>query len=219
MILVDNKDIKVTPRWERTATNLKEQMKNLNEAQRQSLINANQRLWRNSNLKKELKKASHYKCWYCEREVTGFFGHVDHYRPKNNVKNKVGPDESGYWWLAFELSNYRIACDLCNTYKSDNFPLLPGSTRGTSQTGINFEKTVLLDPVNIEDTELVWFQDNGILIARDGISETDTLRVQETITILHLNHDEHLKSRIKLLRDCEELRIDLTIIYNKWKKK
>src|SRR4030081_2142396 len=46
------------------------------------------------------------KCWYTEAELVGADLTIDHYRPKRD-----------YWWLAFEVSNYRIACPFANSPK------------------------------------------------------------------------------------------------------
>ena len=32
---------------------------------------------------------------------------VEHFRPKKEAKNKDGTVRDGYWWLAFEYSNFR----------------------------------------------------------------------------------------------------------------
>src|SRR5882724_10543773 len=65
------------------------------------------------------------KCWYTEAELVGADLAIDHYRPKCD-----------YWWLAFDVSNYRVACPFANSPKhnaehgcaggkGDSFPLLP----------------------------------------------------------------------------------------------
>ena len=69
-------------------------------------------------VKEQLFKESGDKCAYCEANIKVVaYGDVEHYRPK-----------SIYWWLAYCYDNYVVSCAICNQrYKSDNFPLLPGS--------------------------------------------------------------------------------------------
>ena len=72
---------------------------------------------------------------------------------------QIDEDEAhgGYWWLAYECSNYFLGCTVCNrTRKKTSFPLLPGATRCTYTTRdtIASEKRVLLDPA--EDPVEEW---------------------------------------------------------------
>jgi hypothetical protein len=61
-------------------------------------------------LKSWLAKASGSKCWYCETKSNRAPLDVDHFRPKLAVTvdgfTLIGHD--GYWWLAYEWSNFRL---------------------------------------------------------------------------------------------------------------
>jgi hypothetical protein len=122
--------------------------------------------------KDEFFKAQHGKCGYCEVFITGHPGAVEHYRPKGMVQ-ELGEDtgtwgrevkyltnvrgrkpkkisDSGYWWLAYEWSNYLLACESCNSrWKQNIFPLAedprPGVVQGTQETPL------LLNPFGPED--------------------------------------------------------------------
>ena len=84
-------------------------------------------------LKQDLLVLSNGKCWYCEAKEDRSDYHVDHFRPKKRVMLLDGTACDGYWWLAFDWTNYRIACSYCNSPhtgedgiargKSDSFPL------------------------------------------------------------------------------------------------
>src|SRR5438045_318094 len=52
--------------------------------QLKALVNAQGRLW--SVFKKVLEEASNRKCWYCEAKQSRSDMAVDHFRPKNAVK-------------------------------------------------------------------------------------------------------------------------------------
>ncbi|MGO9960370.1 MAG: HNH endonuclease, partial [Solirubrobacteraceae bacterium] len=92
--------------------------------------NFNENHWK--KLKMHLFELFDGKCAYCEAKpghVT--VGHVEHYRPKGNVKDDE--NHGGYYWLAFEASNLLPACPACNSAhgKGDRFPVVAG-TRATS---------------------------------------------------------------------------------------
>lgn len=88
-------------------------------------------------------KAQHGKCGYCESKiVAGQHGDVEHYYPKSEITKlkTVGQEqpyssqvkhrtfdvefEEGYWWLAYEWTNYLFSCAICNqTWKKALFPV------------------------------------------------------------------------------------------------
>ena len=96
------------------------------------------------------------KCWYCESRLKRSPTPIDHYRPKNSVKE--APNHGGYWWLAYSWKNYRFACTHCNSYgsaqsrgvaggKSDYFPLWDEKKRATRpNSSLESEQPLILDP-------------------------------------------------------------------------
>ena len=126
---------------------------------RQELLNGHySEVWRDRDLKENLAKITHYKCWYCETPLTRDDLVIDHYRPKGRVFEE-DPDNEGYWWLAFRFSNFRLSCKYCNELRDDrvggtrggkatHFPLLDGSVRATMQNrNLGREYPVILDPM------------------------------------------------------------------------
>ncbi len=98
--------------------------------------------WRKAKYKRILMAAQHGKCGYCECKIRpGQTGDVEHYAPKGEVSLLEQPgrevsglsniegrrfmviSSQGYWWLAYEWSNYLIACGGCNRWKSSLFPV------------------------------------------------------------------------------------------------
>lgn len=79
-------------------------------------------------LKKWLAKASEYKCWYCEAKSARAPFDIDHFRPKLGITvdgvKLVGHD--GYYWLAYEWSNFRLSCQRCNRPEKDGVDILHG---------------------------------------------------------------------------------------------
>ena len=110
------------------------------------------------------------KCWYSECDLTGSFGDVDHFRPKNKStdenKNVILPD--GYWWLAYDYMNYRLSCEKCNRLfenggKQDCFPLKPGTCPAILPH--SNDVPLLLDPCDAHDVQLIDCDENGNIIS------------------------------------------------------
>src|SRR4051794_33084035 len=64
-------------------------------------------VWR--SFKPHLLQLFHGKCSYCESDFRSVDkGEVEHYRPKRRVsEDRTHP---GYYWLAFDPSNFLLAC-------------------------------------------------------------------------------------------------------------
>ncbi|MBK9033985.1 MAG: hypothetical protein IPL61_22410 [Myxococcales bacterium] len=102
--------------------------------------------------KTAFSQAQHGKCGYCETYVAGTQdADVEHYAPKGEVgdidddpstwgaerqpfvanlrprsRTPVPRSVTGYWWRAYDWTNYLFACAVCNQkYKGTVFPLTP----------------------------------------------------------------------------------------------
>jgi hypothetical protein len=155
-----------------------------------------------SKLRAALKAASFGNiCWYCEGEIYNSRPHIDHFRPKNGVVE--APLHNGYYWLAYEPSNYRVACEFCNSSTDDSptgsrvtkqhhFPLLNESARALLPSDrVDRELPVLLDPVIAGDCELLDFDISGnarrsAAFPRSAL-EDQVCRVSESIRIYGLD--------------------------------
>jgi len=128
-----------------TATNLAKQSRN------QPDFEYNNKIW--TKLKQYLFAISHGKCGYCEQKVTGVYaGDVEHYRPKKKVTED--PAHPGYYWLAYDPSNYVPVCQNCNgaRAKANHFPLEPGSPRAYApEDDIAKERPLLINPLGADD--------------------------------------------------------------------
>jgi hypothetical protein len=96
-------------------------------------------------LKEHLLDLFHGKCGYCEARFTPTsFGDVEHYRPKGKVSEE--PTHKGYYWLAYEPTNYLPACQLCNEpAKRDHFPI-DGKRAYSENDPLKNEKPLLINP-------------------------------------------------------------------------
>ena len=215
MIYIDVSRINISEEWREKARRVTEELRNIPAPDRARFIERNSEIWQ--SVKSELERISHNKCWYCEVKSPRADFHIDHHRPKNRVKNPDGTEEPGYWWLAFDPTNFRIACSYCNCPhtgedgfvkgKSDQFPLPEGSIRASSpNSNLNDENPILLDPTNPSDPSLLWFLDDGRTCPRH--SEAVGFlhrRAKETIDILNLNDIKIIEERKKLWRRCISL--------------
>lgn len=174
-------------------------------------------VWRDPYLRESLAKISHYKCWYCETPLTRDDLVVDHYRPKGRVFEEP-PGNEGYWWLAFRVSNFRLACKFCNELRDDkvggtkggkatHFPLLDGSVRATAENrDLSKEYPVILDPKIAADVDcLTFLADSKASPKYDkDVDSEKFFRAAESIEILHLNYGRLRKGRGQICNQVAE---------------
>ncbi len=98
-----------------------------------------------SDLKEHLIVLFHGKCGYCEAQfISVSFGDVEHFRPKGRVDEDK--NHKGYYWLAYEPTNYLPACQICNeAIKRDHFPI-EGIRAYSEADPLEDEKPLLINP-------------------------------------------------------------------------
>lgn len=153
--------------------------------------------------KNVLAGAQKRKCAYCETKLTGIAA-VEHYRPKSeisalgidpstwgeevydslpNVRGRITQliSERGYCWLAYEWSNYLVACERCNHWKGTLFPVRePRPPLPSLQKDVETfqDEPLLLNPFE-QPAPYRHFQfgDLGTIQARDGnVSGSETIK-------------------------------------------
>lgn len=214
MIYINISNMEFPNGWIEEAEKKTEELTKLPEDQRKEFIKNNSKIWQ--SLKHNLEILSHNKCWYCEIRNTRSDHHVEHYRPKNRITNDDGSIENGYWWLAFDYTNFRIACSYCNCLhrgvddvtrgKADKFPLLERSSRALPSTDPADERPILLDPTNPVDPPLLTFLDDGR--ASPIIPEISDIlyhRAEMTINILNLNDRKIVDARKVIKEMCKRI--------------
>lgn len=178
------------------------------EDEREAIIEKNEKLWRDDRVRNWLLALFHDKCWYTEAKESVSAIHVDHYRPKGRVTDLEKNTHCGYWWLAFDWTNYRICGQLINVKKSDVFPL-GEAQRATpdSQASLKLEAPVLIDPTT-DDARLISYEmDEEVCIAvpMPGIDDSEESRAFSTINILGLNRLDKLnRHRADVWKECRE---------------
>lgn len=159
--------------------------------ERHALIDRYKNHWRNDELVKFLSGISFEKCWYTETKFGGDYQEVEHFRPKKHTRNEDGTahiDHGGYYWLAFELSNYRLCKSRPNRKKGTFFPITNERFRANDETqSWQDEIPFFLDPLRSSDVLLLSFDDNGLPVPEDRISEDDIKRVNFTIQKYYLD--------------------------------
>ncbi|NHN25237.1 hypothetical protein FIA58_006055 [Flavobacterium jejuense] len=199
-------------------------MEGFNLLQKKNHINNNP-LW--NQLQPIMLTLSNNKCWYSEAPIGNSDFEVDHFRPKGKSKQKndfKDPNskstilkENGYWWLAYEWSNYRLSGGLANKIrrdrlgdceethgKGDYFPLDCNDVGriADDEENINCEIPILLDPFSQEDVSLLAFDSNGEAISA-GLNDYENERVLQSIFYYHLDLEQLNKERLMCWKDCE----------------
>jgi hypothetical protein len=162
------------------------------------------------------------KCGYCEVFITGHAGAVEHYWPKGSVEEL--PDDattwgrelesstkvrgrkprtvskSGYWWLAYEWTNYLLACSVCNSsWKRSIFPVAENPRPGIEKD--QRETPLLLNPFGPEDpVGHLSFDSLGQISTRSGSRPGF-----ETIRTCGLDRPSLLLSRLEKARKAHFL--------------
>lgn len=173
------------------------------------------------SLKNWLAKANDFKCWYCEAKSHRAPFDVDHFRPKLGITidgtKLAGHD--GYWWIAYEWSNFRLSCQRCNRPEKDGvdvlhgkaneFPIRDESKRCILPSGqLDAESPRLLDPCVQDDCRQLAHGIDGEVKPFSTNGTWEYQRAQYTINRLGLNKwntPELKKNSWRLLDDLIRL--------------
>lgn len=191
--------------WQDESTRLLGALTALNAAgkikERNELIDVNSKHW--SDLKPWLFALSHGKCWFTEARDIASHQDVEHFRPKKEALDLKGKTRDGYWWLAFDYSNYRAAGNVPNRKKGGWFPLEETSLISTFSARCEAsEVPYLLDPINPNDPGLLAFDEEGNAIPVPGADDWTKERVRISVERLKLNdHDALPAERRRVWQD------------------
>lgn len=208
-------DLELPAGWEARAATALADVAGASDADRSDEIAGHSDVWR--DLKGALAELSHDKCWYCETRQIRSDNNVDHYRPKARPVER--PDHPGYWWLAFEPTNFRYSCTFCNSHRKDkatggaggkhnHFPVADEAQRAMSPADdLNFEDASLLDPVVAADPPMLWFEPDGRAVPRfDAVTSMRWYeRAERSIELYHLDYFKLKRRRKSLFRKVNNL--------------
>lgn len=201
--------------WLERAAIARAELESVTAEERREVMRRHASLW--SELKDTLEKCSNGKCWYCESRQDRSDNHVDHFRPKARVVECE--EHEGYWWLAFEWTNYRFSCTFCNSRRRDketglmggkhsHFPIFNEDKRAwLPEHDIAGEDYCLLDPVKLGDAGLLWFDDGGMAVPKYTKEHSSRLfeRAKISIDVYHLNLSRTLDRRKLIYNEVARL--------------
>jgi uncharacterized protein (TIGR02646 family) len=153
-----------------------------------------------SVLKVWLGGFSAQKCWYCEATSARAPLDVDHFRPKLRVTVDRAAllGHSGYRWLAYEWTNFRLCCQACNRPEKDargtlfgkanEFPLQDEQRRcHQAADPLANEQPRLLDPCIEADCALLVHAIDGEVKPAAPPATWEHHRARYTIDLLGFN--------------------------------
>lgn len=191
--------------WLRKAARLRQQLDEAaDESARAHIIRSNEDVWK--ELLPWLRRITKGKCWFSEARGACQYWEVEHFRPKAPARNLDGTQRAeGYWWLAFEWTNFRLCGGVTNRKKGSFFPLRHGSHVATSaDRNIDDEDNYLLDPTDEEDPPLLTFNNNGDVTPTPGMIPWYTERATESIKRFKLQeHEEFVEARRDVWARCQ----------------
>jgi uncharacterized protein (TIGR02646 family) len=149
-------------------------------------------LYKSKSVQEKLNEIYHYKCAYCERDISDDDKHIEHYRPK-----------SRYYWLAYSWDNLLLCCSRCNKAKGDKFQTIHCSMLYGNEPfseihilGKQYDIQELPKSINPEREDIL----DEIIFDRDAKMTSLNKRLVYTIDELcSLNRNELVEKRIKIL--------------------
>lgn len=208
MIFIDLENNPPPQDWIDRAENLTQQLIAASTiAAKNAIIDANENLWK--ELKDHLSALSNQKCWYSESINSGAHCHVDHFRPKKEVKDEDGNKTDGYWWLAFDWMNYRFSGPAANVRKSSYFHVVANRA---SNYGDNCDREDILfiDPIKVRDPDCLAFDNEGRVKPKDTITTTrNYIRADYSIRRFNLNAGSLIDKRKDKFRRASTLLMHL----------
>lgn len=146
-------------------------------------------IYNGNGVKTKLLEDQNGKCAYCEVTMAGDYGAVEHYRPKTGWKENNNDElhSPGYYWLAYEWTNFLCSCDKCNSAarKGNLFPLRNPATRDIANKDISQEVPLIINPAEEDPGKFLRF--NEYIATPAKIDEIDSDKGRSTIEIFDLN--------------------------------
>ena len=178
-------------------------------SERAKFIDDHDDYWR--KLKPYYSTLSHGKCWYTEAKNIASSYHMDHFRPKKETKAlrcnctiTTTNNNEGYWWLAFDWTNYRLAASIPNSSKKTYFPLKSGTDAAKNNDELDNEWIGLLDPTDAYDVSLIAYgMDGKVYPACADENCWDALRVLLSVRVYNLNYISLVDARKEVQQVCK----------------
>lgn len=149
-------------------------------------------------------KAQHNKCCYCEKSIKDDIT-VEHFRPKKGYRQNSGTSlmTPGYYWLAYDWDNLLYACNHCNRFKENQFPL--GDDRKRVKNHRNDPKCAREVPMLInpsKENPKKYFRFIGADIKEKNLKdEFDKRRAKKTIEVIGLDRRGLFEERAEVIQE------------------
>lgn len=185
----------------------------INKDARTAFFNvANNKSW--NRHKVYFEKLSHGKCWFSEANATVSDYAIEHFRPKNRVdliaskddyaEKRTSSDVNGYWWLAYELDNLRLAAYKPNQLKANYFPLRNDSIiASVNNNSWRKEIPMLLDPCVMNDVGLLIYEGVEPVPSNSDDTTIDHIRARISIKVYGLTHGKLKKARSRTYEEAK----------------
>jgi len=152
-------------------------------------------------------------CWYSEAKALSSDFHVDHFRPKGRALQLDDTERTGYWWLAFDWRNYRLAGSYPNSAhkdddgnvrgKQDYFPLRNLDNAATDpKASLEDEEPYFIDPTIEEDVILISFDETGS-VRVNTTDDWEKSRVRVSVKYYYLDNPELKDARKQVWNQCK----------------
>lgn len=210
--IIDINDPEVK-RWIRKASDKLSRLSSLTTHAERTTYLSNNNTW--SEFKPILIKYFGNKCWYSECDLTGSYGDIDHFRPKNKStdENDKVILEDGYWWLAYDYLNYRLSCEISNRPfgeggKRNRFPLKPETLAANPPNKDDIP--ILLDPCELRDVKLIDCDETGEIISLSSdVYEKERIKISKHI----YNWNSFNVARRNIRNKCKSALEQFQLIY------
>ncbi len=223
MVFIDISNFAPDDQWALNAWLLNAELYRLESlTEKHRLIDENRLFW--SEIKNQVPFND--KCWFSEAKESVSLYEIEHFRPTKATRRSKSVLKvlhtfteasridwtratnywgGGYWWLAFDYTNYRNCGHKVNSKKGVRFPLKDQSPIAYRyEDDYSAEEVILLDPTKRGDPSLLTFDPDGK--ARPTIIDADSyehLRAIASIDIYGLNAIEALvKHRETKWKEC-----------------
>ncbi len=186
---------------------LRNQLKQrVGQGQRLQSVDFDSKHWRKDDVLTALWSMHRGKCCYCERKRDKKReSDVEHFRPKAEVTDYH--HHPGYWWLAYEWTNYLLSCKKCNQeHKKNHFPLIDDKPAMSPEDDLAQERPFLVNPAEEDPEEFItfeWGDAAGIYVK--AVGRDDLGRGQKTIEVTGLNEGTLLRQRAELVTTLLEI--------------
>lgn len=188
-------------------------------AARVQIIEDNQNMW--GEVKQHFCDVRNRKCWYSESINDFAHCHVDHFRPKKRAFAEDRLNYGGYWWLAFDWTNYRFSAPAGNIRKRDYFHVNANKANNPDDA-IENEDIRFLDPTEPGDPEKLKFDNEGVISPKNPvITSRDYIQAEYTIRRMNLNmvglvegRKDKYRRTARLIRLIEKLTIQQNAIFD-----